>query len=225
MTVKDLFLSCDRQILKNYFMELEEVSVTEEMAEKIFSTINETEPVLSDDNIILGTKFVNTTDGLSDRIDVSMYKISEIMKNFRYCTIADKNRITLEEYAELTDFFSEIERCFIDGEAWGVVLGFLVDENNSEQLGKEQFMAEIICAMTLYGCVENTSGKNVKSIAPVAEKQQEKTISIDNMAAMLFGEGFSLTDNTEDMISSENAANMYSSYNAIRAFYEKQKNI
>lgn len=222
MTVKDLFLCCDRQTLKAEFMGMEDVSATEEITERIFETLEKTEPVLSGNDVILGTEFVDVIEGLPRRIDVSLYKISEVIGKFRYCETADENNMTMDEYHKLNQLFSDVERYLIDLEGWDIILGSEVDEDNIKQLGKERFMAEILWSMTYYGYDEQSISRKRAEYERSNEESGEDRISFDGMAELLFGEGFSLSEGEEE-INKENAANMLCSYKTLKAFYEKRK--
>ncbi len=227
MTVKELFLNCDRAELKRLFMGIEDVFADEETVERIFSTIETKTAAASSDKIVLGTEFTDIADGLPPRIDVSVYKISEIKKNFSSCVIKDENSITADEYKALNEFFGSIERCSVDLEEWSSILGFRIDEDNAQLLGKERFMAEILWSMTYYGYSEadiERKHREYSSFRTEENEQGDKGLSFDNMAAILFGGDLSFPAEEEEQISLENAANMLGSYKAISAFYNKEKN-
>lgn len=227
MTVKELFLNCDRAELKRLFMDIEDVYADEETVDRIFSVIEEKTASASEDKIIFGTEFTDITDGLPSRIDVSAYKISEIRKNFRFCTVNDENSITADEYKALNEFFGSIERCSVDLEEWSSILGFRVDEDNAKLLGKERFMAEILWSMTYYGYSEadiERKRREYSSFRTEENEQGENGLSFDNMASLLFGGDLSFPSEEEEQISLENAVNMLGSYKVISAFYNKEKN-
>lgn len=224
MTVKDLFMCCDRVVLKKYFMEMDDVSADEKTVEHIFLTLEEEEAALSSDEVVLGAEFIDISDGLPRRIDVSMYKISEITDKFRYVELTDADSATKKEYDELNRLFSDIERYLIDLYEWKNILGFRIDKSNAEKLGYERFMAEILWSMTYYGYSEaDIERKRREYSRTEAVTMSDSSASLDDMMSLLFGE-MPLAEEEDEQINLENTANMLSSYNAIKEFYEAVSN-
>lgn len=229
MTVKDLLLKCDRERLIDIYSGMEDISASKEETEEILAVLGVTEPVYNAEWIILGAEFVDFTGELPSRVNIYLYKISEIKDGFRHCTVSDIRNITRTEYDELSDIISGIESYLIDLDEWENILGYTVDEDNISKFGNERFMAEILWSMTFYGYSEknieikrreyNRAGDEPRNMA-----SEENSVSLGDVAALLFGND--IPDITafsadEGAISQESAANMYSTYNVIKEFYEK----
>lgn len=228
MTVKDLLLKCDREKLIDIYTGMEDISASREKTMEILADLEAATPVYNDEWIILGAEFVSFTDSLPSRINLYLYKISEIMDSFRYCSFSDTSRLTESEYTELSDMISGIESYLIDLDEWENILGYRVEEDNIKKYGNERFMAEILWSMTYYGYsereIQNKRREYSRSDVMSDNGTDESSISLNDMAALLFGNDIpDLTAFTadEETISQESAANMYSTYNVLKEFYEK----
>ena len=216
MTVKDLFSACDSALLTKCFCEADGI-IDAESAEHLCQRLDKLVPVFSEENIILGTKYVSFDEELPAGIGVTVYKKSDIAENFRELSVNSGNTLTENEAVELSDMIDGIGGHSAELMSWCEIFGCEIDEDNARSLGKERLMAEIMCAMTCYGYSEAEIDRaRAKTGASTTDNDG---ISLDKMAMLLFGG--ELPQNDEPLFSAETVANMVNTYNVLSGYYEK----
>lgn len=216
MTVKDLFSACDSALLIKCFCGADGI-IDAESAERLCQRLDKLVPVFSDENIILGTKYVSFDEELPDGIGVTVYKKSDIAENFRQLSVSSGNTLTDKAAVELSDMIDGIGGHSAELMSWRDIFGCEIDEDNAQRLGNERFMAEIMCAMTCYGYSEAEIDRaRAKTGASATDNDG---ISLDKMAMLLFGS--ELPQNDEPFFSAETVANMVNTYNVLSSYYEK----
>lgn len=212
MTVKDLFSACDKGVLSELFSQADSSGAS---AEELFTHLEAISPCASGERVILGTEYASFDEELPPMLELTVYQKPDIADNFRQLSFSG-NDLTDKEFTELSDAIAAVGGHSPELMAWSDIFGCEVDEDNISFLGKERFMAEIICVMTCYGYSE---AEIDRARARAGSSDTDKAITLDKMAMLLFGGELPETD--EPLFSAETAANMMNTYNVLSEYYKK----
>lgn len=223
MTVKELLTGCDRSKLLALFIELSEGIYSENEVSDFLVSLEETEPVESDDYIVVGTEY--SCDEFSPRIEMTVYDINVLENRFRLILVENNAEIDDEKAEELSEMLYSCGGNGVEFFSRKELLGCSVNEENVLSYGRERFMAEIMCGMALDGIEETrkkVSGISSSMISELKSVSAEERISLDEMVALLFGGDMKNISISEKSFSEESIRNMINKYKTLEMLYKDE---
>lgn len=215
MNVRALFLSCDRDVLKTYMRELE-CGMSEGELSDFIAEAEKCEPVISEERIVLGAEYI--CGELPPRIEITAYNISALKSGFRPFAFSD-NSLSDDEAERLSEIIFACSGTSAELMPLGELFGCDICEENISLLGRERFTAELLCAAAFYSSTSADKPVGAAAFSSSSNEKNEGGISLDEMAALLFGGG-GYSEVSEPAFSAESIANMLSTYRSLKMFFE-----
>ncbi len=243
MNVKQLFEMCDKdKLVKSYLSLLDTEECEKKQEEKEFINfyykVMKIRPCIDNNMILLLSDYI---DDQISYIDVTLYNISEIEKNFKFCKEYD----SCDDIKMLTDDDIKIiqksgynMRGYAFALAkWEEVLGYSIDVENIMAYGLEKAAAAILYEITYFGYDQEKITDIIDEIDAADKKLYDfkNNTDFESIKCLTFKdvtEQLEIKDsrtsaeieNDNRQITFEHTCNCISAYRAIKKFYIKKFN-
>ena len=240
MIVRQLLEMCNKdKLVKEYISMLsinsDEIEEEEhEFCEFLFKLM-QIEPHINNNMVLLFSDYID--DGVN-YVEVTLYKISEIKKKFRFCTeydryediikLSDTDIVKLKtSHYNLSGYSFELTR-------WKDVLGYNIDEENVYEYGIEKAASVILYEITYFGYdqrkilnrinIIDSADKNLDEFKNKDDYESVHCMTMNDIIAQLEIKDIRTTieiENDNRKTNYEHICNFINAYRVIKRYYIK----